>query len=134
MSPKSKPATSSHADASNSSDIASVVNSDHRCDCVFTFRALEEVRVALGVQAGRVAEDEVAEVLLGDELLLDELVGLVDDVADVGDVPVADVRPEDGLQASAERVHFGVEGPRVDGIIGLASEVEAVDIETLDVL
>src|SRR3954468_820215 len=114
MSPKSSPSTSSHTEGSNSSDIVSMATSAHARNCVLTLRPLEEVGIALGVELGRVAEDEIAEVVLGDELLLYEFVRLVHYFADIGDIPVADVGAKDSLEARAEGIDVAVERPGVD--------------------
>ena len=64
--------------------------------------------------------------------VLDHLPSLRQHLADVGDVPVADVGGEDRLQARTERVAIGVERDRRERIVGLAAEVEALE-EALDV-
>src|SRR4030095_8139079 len=53
--------------------------------------ALEEVRVDLAPEAHRVAEHEVPEVLVGEQPVLDELVGLGHHRGHVRHVEVADV-------------------------------------------
>src|SRR3954447_5267632 len=65
-------------------------------DVVLHHRAFEEVGVHAGVQLHRVHEHELLEVVLGDEPVLDQLMGLDHHVADVGDIPVADVGTEHG--------------------------------------
>src|SRR5262245_37030988 len=63
--------------------------------------AAEELRVGVGPEPGRVREREVAEVGLGDVTVLDELPRLGEHTAEVGHVPMADVRREHRRQARA---------------------------------
>ena len=72
----------------------------------------------------RVHEREVAEVALGDDPVLHELVRLGDRLGHVAHVPVRDVRPEHRPQPRAERVHVVAERPRHQRVVGLATEVE----------
>src|SRR5262245_20052033 len=88
-------------------------------------RAREEVGIRRGPEARRVLEGEGAEVVLRDQAVLDELPRLLDDLADVAHVPVADVRAEDRVEPRPERVAARVEGPGVQRVVGLAAEVEA---------
>ena len=46
---------------------------------------------------------------------------------------MSDVRAEDRVEPGAQRVRPAVEGPGVDGIIGLTAEVETRDEEVADV-
>src|SRR5262249_59999714 len=61
-------------------------------------RALEEVGVDLAPEAHGVAEHEVAEILLVDQPVLDQLVGFGDDVGHVRHVEMSDVRAEDRVE------------------------------------
>src|SRR6266581_19262 len=45
-----------------------------------------------------------------------------------------DVRAEDRVESGAHRVRAAVEGPPIDGVVGLATEIEARDEEVADVL
>src|SRR6266567_5965222 len=45
-----------------------------------------------------------------------------------------DVRAEDRVEPGAHRVRAAVEGPPIDGVVGLATEIEARDEEVADVL
>src|SRR5438093_694400 len=64
---------------------------------------------------------------------LDVLVRLGDDLGHVGDVEVTDVRAEERVEPRVHRVRLAIEGPRVDRIVGLAAEVEALDVEIVEV-
>src|SRR5262245_22214010 len=88
-------------------------------------RPREEVGVLRGPEARGVLEGEGAEVVLREQAALDELEGLLDDLAHVAHVPVPDVRADDRVQLRAERVRARVEGPGVHRVVGLAAEVEA---------
>ncbi len=79
------------------------------------------------VQARGIGEGEVAEVVVGDEPVVDELVGFHEDPGEVAHVPVAHVGSEDRLEARAECVTSGVERRRVHRVVGLAAEVEPID-------
>ena len=61
----------------------------------FGCRSPDEVRVRAGVEADRICEGEVAEVLPCEQLSLDELKGLPEHLCHVWYVPVADVRALD---------------------------------------
>src|SRR4029453_5218122 len=65
--------------------------------------AIEEVRVDLAPEAHCVAEHEVAEVVVGEQPVLDELVGLGHYRGHVRHVEVADVGAEDRVEARAQR-------------------------------
>src|SRR3954469_14867185 len=56
----------------------------------------EEIGVAARVEAQRVGEHEVAQVGVGEQLVLDHLVHLAEDVGHHRDVPVRDVGAEHG--------------------------------------
>ena len=93
---------------------------------LFHDRAAEEVGIHGGPQFDGVVEDEVAELLLVDMAVLDELVGLGHDAAHVGHVPVADVRSEDGGEGHSAGIELRRERQRVHRVVGLAAEEEAV--------
>src|SRR3989441_3710158 len=113
---------------------ASAGPGEHLRRLLLDHRTLEEVRVHLAPEAHGVREHEIAEVVVGEQLVLDQLVGLGQDLGHVGDVHVTDVRAEERVEARVHRVRLAVEGPRVDGIVGLAAEVEARDEQLADVL
>src|SRR4029453_5698873 len=68
----------------------------HRPPRLLPHRALEKVGVYLAPEARGVGEHEIAEVVLGDEPVLHELVRLGPDVGHVGTVEVADGGAEQG--------------------------------------
>src|SRR5438034_5216958 len=84
-------------------------------------RALEEIGVHGGVQTRGIAEDELAQLGLGDEAVLDHLVGFLEHLGHVHHIEVSHVGAEDGPQPV---VAVLVEGPRRHHIIGLAAEIE----------
>src|SRR5262245_2802061 len=83
-------------------------------------RALEEARVLRAPQVDGVGEREVAEVVLGDHAVLDQLVRLGERIAHVDHVEVADVRAVERVELGAERVGLA-ERPAVGAIVGLAA-------------
>ena len=100
---------------------------------LFDGGADEEVRVHPPVQADRVGEREVAEVVGGDQVVFDELIGLLDHEAHVGDVEVADVGAEHGVEPGTERIELGVEGECIEAVVAFAAEVEVRNEEIVDV-
>src|SRR6266542_82790 len=86
-------------------------------------RALEEIGIHRGVQTGGIAEDELAQLGLGDEAVLDHLVGLLEHLGHVDHVEMTNVGAEDGPQSVAAVL---VESPRRRHGVGLAAEVEAL--------
>jgi hypothetical protein len=73
------------------------------------------------VQARRVGEGELAEVVLGDKAVLYQLPRLLQHLGHVRHVEVPDVGGEDGVEAV---IAVPVEGPGGHGVVGLAAEVE----------
>src|SRR5207247_2427490 len=108
--------------------------SEHRRGRLLDDRATEEPGIARAPQPHGVGEGEVAEVLERDEPVLDELVGLGEDVRHVGHVEVADVRAEERVEPCAARIDAAVERPGVDRVVSLAAEVEARHEEVAQVL
>src|SRR5262249_5378187 len=94
----------------------------------------EEVRARRRPQLDRVSEDELAELVLGEERVLALLPGLGQRLAHVGHVPVADVRAPDRAQLRAEGVAPRVPGRRVQRVVGLAAEEEGPREELADLL
>src|SRR6476646_4516797 len=84
--------------------------------------AAEEVGVGFGPEPHRVREREVAEIRLADVPVLDELPCLGEHAAEVGHVPVPDVRREDRRQARPRGIATGVERERVHRVVGLTAE------------
>src|SRR5262249_38755735 len=107
---------------------------EHLGRLLLDYRALEEIRVHLAPEAYGVREGEVPEVVVVEQSVLDQLVRLRHHLGHVGDVEVADVRAEERVETRAHRVGVAVEGPRVDGVVGLAAEVVAADVQILEVL
>src|SRR6266852_5451854 len=101
---------------------------------LFDHRAFEEIRIRPAPETRRVAKDKVAEVLLRDQAVVDEFIRLGQHVRHVGNVEVADVGAEDGIEPRAIRVHLAIERPRVGRIVGFASEVEVIDQQVADIL
>src|SRR4029450_3575118 len=73
-------------------------------------------------------------IVVVEEPVLDQLVRLRHDLGHVGYVEVTDVRAEERVEPRAQRVRLAIEGPGVDRIVGLAAEVEAFDVEIVEVL
>src|SRR5213595_2755452 len=95
--------------------------------------ALEEARVLRAPQPHRIGEDKVAEIVVGDEPLLDELMRLRQRVAEIDDVEMPDIGAEDRVELSAERVTLA-KGGRVHAVVRLAAEIERVRVEIEPVL
>src|SRR6266852_271598 len=103
-------------------------------DLLFDHRALEEIRIRPAPETRRVAEYEIAKVLLRDQSVVDEFIRLGQHVRHIGNVEVADVGAEDRVEPRAIRVHLAIECPRVGRIVGFASEIEIIDEQVADVL
>src|SRR6476620_540798 len=87
-------------------------------DCVFDGGPGEERGVPACVEAHRIREHEVAQVAVGEELVLDHLVDLAEQVGHHRDVPVRDVGAEYGVEAGAEGVGLGVERDDRHRVVG----------------
>src|SRR5690349_9397121 len=98
---------------------------EHLGSLLFHRRPGEEVGIHLAPEPHRVGEHEVAEVVIVDQAVLDQLIGFRHHVRHVGDVEMADVGREDRVEPRAHRIRLAVERPRVDGVVRLAAEVEA---------
>ncbi len=66
--------------------------------------------------------------------MLDQFEGLLEHFGHVGHVEVSDIGAEQNVETGPERIHAPVEGPGVDRIVGLASEVEIAGEEFAEVL
>src|SRR5712691_5592444 len=97
---------------------------EHRRGRLLDDRSVEEPRIARPPHPHGVGEGEVAEVLRGDETVLDELVGLRQHLEHVRHVEVADVGAEQRVEPRAERVDAAVERPDVHRVVGLTAKVE----------
>ena len=75
------------------------------------------------MQAGGIREHELPQVLLGEEAVLHQLVGLFQHERHVGHVEVAHVGAEDRAEPV---MAVAVEGPRGRHVVRLAAEVEAL--------
>ena len=93
-------------------------------------RAVEEVGVHEPVQSDRVVAREITELVVVEMPVVDELVRLGEHVEHVRHVPVTEVGAEDGAQTCTARVHVLRVGPPDGGIVGLAAEVEVVEVPT----
>src|SRR5205823_1170702 len=116
----------------NSAEVGTALG-EHLRRRLLHHRALEEVGIDLAPEAHGVGKHELAKVVVAQQSVLDQLVGLGDDLGHVGDVHVADVGAEERVEPRVHRVGLAIEGPRVDGIVGLAAEVEALDVEVVEV-
>src|SRR5712664_4365312 len=76
----------------------------------------------------RVREGEVAEVVLGYQIFLEQLIGLRQRMAHVDHVEMPDVRAVDRVQLRAERI-VPTECPGIGPVVGLAPEVERPGIQ-----
>src|SRR5207244_12447785 len=113
---------------------ASFGGSEHLRGRRLDHRALEEVGIELAPEAHGITEHEVPEVFTVEQAMLDQLVGLGDNVRHVRYVEMPDVRAEDRVEPRAHGVRAAVEGPSVDGVVGLAAEVEPRDEQVVEVL
>src|SRR5215469_5709193 len=107
---------------------------EHLGRLLLDYRALEEVWIHLAPKAHGVREGEVSEVAVVEQSVLDQLVRLRHHFGHVGDIEMADVRAEERVQTRAHWVGLAVEGPRVDGVVGLAAEIVGADVQILEVL
>src|SRR5262249_20356208 len=96
-------------------------------------RAVEEVRVHVGVEPHRIREDEVLEVRLGDQPVLYELPCLGSGVSEIWHVPVRYVRPKDRIEPGAEGVELRIERAGVHWVIRFAAEIEVRHEEVADI-
>ena len=71
---------------------------------LFDYRPLEEVRIRAGPQTHRVAEDEVAEIVLAKLSVVDEFMRLGEDCGHVRNIKMADIRPHDGVKLDVEGI------------------------------
>src|SRR5579875_2129753 len=91
---------------------------------VFDHRALEEVGVHAGPQAGGISEDEIAKIVFSDQSVFDQFVSLLGHFGHIGDVPMADVGAEDGVEPGAKGKLARIERHGVDRVVSLAAEIE----------
>jgi hypothetical protein len=106
---------------------------EHRCGGVGDGGAFEEIGVLRSEEAHRVGEGEVAKVVPGDQLVLDQFPGLRQDHPHVRDVEMADIRAEDRVDPGAERVELA-ERDGVHPVVRLAAEEERLRVELEPVL
>src|SRR5439155_20867942 len=86
-------------------------------------RPFEEIGIHQAVQGHRVGERQLAELPLVDQLMLDQLPGLLKHLGHVRHVEVRDVGAEHRLEPHAHRRAL-VERPAHRRVVGLAAEVE----------
>ena len=95
--------------------------------------ALEKFGVLGAPQPHRVRKGEVAEIVGGDQPVLDQLVGLGQGLQHIRHVEMADVRTEDRVDPGAERIG-PAEGGDVHPVVGLAAEIIGLSIEIEPIL
>src|SRR5713101_8144715 len=124
LSPWRRYSTSSTSIADVTAELMAMMGSlgrpEHLGGCLLHHGTAEEGRVDRAPEPHGVGEREVAEVVGGDEAVLEEFVCLGQHVQHVRHVEVADVGAEDRVEPRAERVHAAVERPGVAPVVGLA--------------
>src|SRR4051794_286523 len=95
--------------------------------------ALEEVGVLRAPQAHRVLEHEVAEIVLADIAVLDQLKRFRQRLAHVDHVEMPDIGAVDRVELRVERVQLE-ERRRVHPVVGLAAEIVRLDVQIDPVL
>src|SRR5437899_7905006 len=66
--------------------------------------------------------------------MLDQFVGLINDLGHVGDVPVPNIRAKDCIEPHTERQPSRIERPRISRIVCFAAKEEVGHVEVADVL
>ena len=98
---------------------------------LFDHRTLEEVGVVAGVEARRVGECKLPEILFAHEAPGQELVRFGQHFSEIGHVEVSEVGAEDRSQSDA---HPGIECPHGSPVVRLAAKIEVVGKDSKDIL
>src|SRR5713226_7267803 len=93
-------------------------------DLMLSRGAFEEIRGDPHQVLHRIDEDKIAELIFADQPPLNQLVGLLEDVAHVRHVPMADIRTIDRVKLLIEGRAVGTESQRIQRVVALASKEE----------
>lgn len=86
------------------------------------------------MEAGRIGKGKAPKIVLGYETVFNQFIGFAQNLLGFGNVPMADVGADHGIESGAETIEPGIECHRIRRVVGPTAEVELRYEAVLDVL